>query len=194
MWKDVLFAYQAIADADLAQTQLDAWDGSNGEGWVPKAWYREWISDLRHYGTWDTTVHADQPAAAAFVKDGTRRYLGWNPSLTAMTVHFSNGQELAVPAGRIAFGEGEPSTGISSHTAVSPVLARLHGNELLISLSKASEVRLTTFDLEGRILETRSLGQQSAGTHAFKLSESRGVRILRVQAGAEHQTLRTASF
>lgn len=194
MWRDVLFAYQAIANADSAQTDFDAWDGSNGEGWIPKAWYRQWISDLRHYGAWDTTVHADQPAAMAFVKNGTRRYFGWNPGPAATTVHFSDGQELAVPAGQIAFGFGEPTTGISCHPAGSPVFAHLHGNELLISLTEAGEVRLTAFDLEGRILEIRNLGRQSAGTHAFKLSESRGMRILRIQAGTERQTLQAAFF
>ncbi|MEE3921784.1 hypothetical protein V2I01_36495 [Micromonospora sp. BRA006-A] len=50
----------------------------------------------------DTTVTANHPLAKVFVKNGVRTYVASNITARPLTVTFSNGTTLAVPAGKTA--------------------------------------------------------------------------------------------
>ncbi len=53
-------------------------------------------------GDLDWTIKADIPTARVYVKDGNKTYTAFNPTDNAITVTFSDGYKLAVPARRLA--------------------------------------------------------------------------------------------
>ena len=108
-WPEVMFAYQAIGDAQGAWTAFSAWNGQNAEGGTPVAWYRQWLALLRDRGGLDTTVLADHPAALALLQNGHRSYVAWNPGRSEISVRFTDGAVVAVPAGKVVLQEGSPT-------------------------------------------------------------------------------------
>jgi endoglucanase Acf2 len=109
-WPEVMFAYQAIGDPQGAWSAFSAWDGTNAEGGTPVAWYRQWLALLRDRGGLDTTVRADHPAAMALIQGGHRCYVAWNPGTSAMSVNFSDGRVVSVPAGKVVLQDGSATS------------------------------------------------------------------------------------
>jgi len=85
-----------------------------------------------------------------------------------------------------------PPSGISSLAAQS--FARIAAGKLQFSLAEATDVHLQILSLDGRVLEQRSLGNLSAGSHTVTLSKQSGMNLLRIKAGKETQTLRLMPF
>lgn len=85
-------------------------------------------------------------------------------------------------------------TGISSHaSSLTSPLASLRAGKLELSLTSAAAVRIQVLDLNGRVLERQDL-TLAAGTHAVALSKGQGLRLVRIQAGDQSQTLRLPSL
>ncbi|MCI0386990.1 glycosyl hydrolase [Streptomyces sp. CNQ085] len=106
-WRDILWEFQALADPAKGRA---AWDAQNG-GYEPEAGESRahtyhWVTTLDAIGAPDTSVTADSPTAAVFTKDGTRTYAAHNHSGSAVTVTFSDGGKLSVPARSTATGTG----------------------------------------------------------------------------------------
>ncbi|WP_231505161.1 glycosyl hydrolase [Cellulomonas sp. URHE0023] len=103
VWKDILWEFQALADAPTALTQFrsqaDSYAIEEGES---RAHTFYWLKNLAGLGTVDRSVTANTPLHAVFVKNGVRTYQAANPSGSAITVTFSNGVTLAVPARSVA--------------------------------------------------------------------------------------------
>ncbi|WP_034609562.1 glycosyl hydrolase [Cellulomonas sp. URHD0024] len=103
VWQDIIWEYQALADAPTALSQFRAQAGSypveEGES---KAHTFYWLKNLSGLGTVDRSVTANTPLHAVFVKNGVRTYEAANMSASPITVTFSNGVTLAVPARSVA--------------------------------------------------------------------------------------------
>ncbi|MFF0308088.1 glycosyl hydrolase [Streptosporangium sp. NPDC004379] len=100
VWQDILWEYLALGDGDTALAKLRAAPGYTPEEGESRAHTFHWIRNLAALGTVDATVVADHPLAKVFSKNGARTYVASNITGTDMTVTFSNGTRLTVPAGR----------------------------------------------------------------------------------------------
>jgi len=116
-WKDVIWSFQALADpaAAISKFGSGAYTPEDGE---TKAHTYHWLHNLNALGRVDLTVTANVPTYAVFNKGGVKTYVAYNASSSALTVNFSDGATLAVPARAEAAG---PGTGGPAPTATSTV-------------------------------------------------------------------------
>ena len=97
-WRDVLWMYLALADADGAARRWGDRNAFTLEFGNSSAAIDHWIRTLRAAGGLDPEVSADSATALALRKGNDRTYLAYNPSGAPLTVRFSDGMTLAVPA------------------------------------------------------------------------------------------------
>ncbi|MEU2970636.1 glycosyl hydrolase [Nocardiopsis alba] len=103
VWRDIHWAHRALSDGDDAlrmfEEQWDTYEPEAG-GSVPHTY--QWVSTLAAFGTVDVSVTADTAHYAVFDKEGERTYTAFNPASEALTVTFSDGTSLEVPARQVA--------------------------------------------------------------------------------------------
>ncbi|WP_315095472.1 glycosyl hydrolase [uncultured Cellulomonas sp.] len=103
VWQDIIWEFQALADAPTALSQFRSQAGSyTVEEGESKAHTFYWLKSLAGLGTVDRSVTANTPLHAVFVKNGVRTYQAANMSGSAITATFSNGVTLNVPARSVA--------------------------------------------------------------------------------------------
>ncbi|WP_418277449.1 glycosyl hydrolase [Isoptericola jiangsuensis] len=110
VWQDIAWNHLALGDAPRA---LQAWEGTSftPEEGETRAHTYHWIANLAELGTVASDVRADHPLAVAFDGDG-RTYVASNVTSAPITVTFTDGTEVEVPAGRtVALGAHEWSGG-----------------------------------------------------------------------------------
>ncbi|MEV6019256.1 glycosyl hydrolase [Streptomyces sp. NPDC051997] len=100
IWTDIWYEYLALGDGDAALADFRADSSFTSEEGESKAHTFHWIRNLAALGTVDTSVTADSPLAAVFVKDGKRTYVAANVTAETATVHFSDGTTVSTPAGK----------------------------------------------------------------------------------------------
>jgi endoglucanase Acf2 len=100
VWQDILWQFQALGNGDAALANFRANSGFTSEEGESKAHTFHWIRNLAALGTVDASVSANHPLSATFVKNGARTYVASNISGSPITVTFSTGTTLSVPAGR----------------------------------------------------------------------------------------------
>ena len=61
-----------------------------------------WIGNLQTLGHVDRNVTADHPTGMVFSRGGQRTYVAFNMTDRPLTVQFSDGAALSVPAGQAA--------------------------------------------------------------------------------------------
>ncbi|MFC0713275.1 glycosyl hydrolase [Cellulomonas biazotea] len=112
VWQDIIWEFQALADAPTAlsqfRSQANTYTVEEGES---RAHTFYWLKNLSGLGTVDRSVTANTPLHAVFVKNGVRTYQAANMSGSAITVTFSNGVTLAVPARSVASSTGGTTGG-----------------------------------------------------------------------------------
>lgn len=111
VWKDILWEFQALADAPTAlaqfRSQASSYAVEEGES---RAHTFYWLKNLAGLGTVDRSVTANSPLHAVFVKNGVRTYQAANMGSSAITVRFSDGKTLSVPARSVASSTGGGGT------------------------------------------------------------------------------------
>ena len=106
VWAGLDWSALALGNPAKASTLLDTYfDAYSSEEGETKAVTYHWIHSLNVLGTPDASVTASLPTAAAFIKGGVRTYTAYNPTQAALTVTFSTGKTLAVPARSMASGK-----------------------------------------------------------------------------------------
>jgi endoglucanase Acf2 len=101
IWQDVFAKYLALADPAAALAAWNRWGAVElGESRTHTLHY---LLSLAEMGAPDTSVTADTTLYQVFKRpDGKRTYLAFNAGKAATVVRFSDGQQLEVPAGRLA--------------------------------------------------------------------------------------------
>ncbi len=97
-WRDVMWMYLGIADAEQAVALYENdhyFDPEMGGSWASTY---HWLYNLRALGSVDTTVTADAPSYGVFRKGATRTYAAYNPGAAPLHVTFSDGATIDVPA------------------------------------------------------------------------------------------------
>ncbi len=100
IWKDILWQFRALGDPDAALASFHADAGYTPEEGESKAHTFHWLRNLSALGTVDATVTANHPLAKVFAKNGATTYVASNITANALTVTFSDGRTVSVPAGK----------------------------------------------------------------------------------------------
>jgi glycosyl hydrolase family 81/F5/8 type C domain-containing protein len=144
LWRDMLWQYLALGDPDSALAKFRANSSYTSEEGESKAHTFHWIRNLAALGQVDPAVTANHPLATVFTKNGARTYVASNITNTALTVTFSDGRTLSVPAGKtVASGantwSGGNATGGGPVTTPTPTpTATACGTGPLLSQGKAA--------------------------------------------------------
>lgn len=123
-WFEVTMTALALADGDAALTELNQHladpasgypgnypgDYSNQEFGASEAHTYYWVHTFAILGNPLDTITANIPTYAVFSKNGLKTYTAYNPGSTTTTVCFSDGATLSVPAGQVAYGNGNGPT------------------------------------------------------------------------------------
>ncbi len=98
-WEDLIYMYRAISNPAEAKSFWNARGSAlSAEAGNSKAFAYHWIYNLDAIGVQDRTVTANTPLYAVFVKNGVRTYTAYNAGSSAITVTFSDGKTMSVPA------------------------------------------------------------------------------------------------
>jgi endoglucanase Acf2 len=102
LWHDVMWKYLAFIDPETAIDLYDSYPGRSLKFGISDAQTYYWLHSMNALGTVRSDISADDPLAAAFEKDGLVTYVAHNYSDQSVTVNFSTGYALDVPAGTMA--------------------------------------------------------------------------------------------
>ncbi len=98
VWRDIHMSVQALYNSTAAIAQFNANQNYAPEAGDSPAHTYYWIHNIDAMGEVDTTVTASVPSYAVFTKNGNRTYTAYNYSASPITVTFSDGKTLNVPA------------------------------------------------------------------------------------------------
>lgn len=102
LWHDVFWSFLALKDPKKAIQLYDGYPDRILKFGVSDAQTYHWLHGMNALGTLRTDLTADYPIALAFEKEGVITYVSHNYSSEPIIVTFSDGFELAVPAGEMA--------------------------------------------------------------------------------------------
>ncbi|MEU1843029.1 glycosyl hydrolase [Micromonospora sediminicola] len=100
VWQDIIWEFLALGDGEQALRNFRANSTFASEEGESKAHTFHWIRNLAALGTVDTSVTANHPLAKVFRTGTERTYVASNITAAPLTVTFSDGTTLAVPAGK----------------------------------------------------------------------------------------------
>jgi len=99
LWHDVYWEYLAFHNPEKAIQLYDSYPNRDLKFGISDAQTYHWLHAMNALGIVDTTIYANYPIAAAFVKDTLKTYVAYNYDTSKITVEFSDGYQLEV-AGR----------------------------------------------------------------------------------------------
>lgn len=102
LWHDVMWKYLAFIDPRAAISLYDSYPDRSLKFGISDAQTYYWLHAMDALGTVRADLTADHPLAAAFLDDGTTTYVAHNYGSQAITVTYSDGATLLVPAGQMA--------------------------------------------------------------------------------------------
>jgi len=102
LWHDVMWKYCAFTNPAEAIGLYNSYPNRNLKFGISDAQTYHWLHSMNALGRVDATVTADYPVAAVFVKDNRKAYVAHNYGNSTLTVTFSDGYKLEVPARRMA--------------------------------------------------------------------------------------------
>jgi endo-1,3(4)-beta-glucanase len=114
LWHDVYWKYLSFINPQAAIDLYDAYPDRELKFGVSDAQTYHWLHAMNALGKVDTTITSDNPVAAVFNKDGEITYVGQNYSNSPITITFSDGFTLNVPANQMATNRDAAVTGVIS--------------------------------------------------------------------------------
>jgi endoglucanase Acf2 len=102
LWHDVMWEYLAFIDPEKAIELYDSYPERNLKFGISDAQTYYWLHAMNVLGGVNANVTANHPIAAVFEKDGKRTYTAHNYSNEPVSVTFSDGFVLEVPANSMA--------------------------------------------------------------------------------------------
>jgi endo-1,3(4)-beta-glucanase len=98
LWHDVMWEYLAFIDPAQAITLYNSNPNRSLKFGISDAQTYHWLHAMNALGRVDANITANYPIAAAFILNGEVTYVAHNYSDAAITVTFSTGYQLVVPA------------------------------------------------------------------------------------------------
>ncbi|UPV72908.1 glycosyl hydrolase [Halorussus limi] len=116
-WQDIMWNYRAFSDVSDAKSMFQSAKGSyTPEAGETKAHTYHWIYNIDAMGNPDPSVTADYPLAYAFDDGSETTYVAYNGENSSITVTFSDGTALSVPANSMESSTGGDGGGSSDET------------------------------------------------------------------------------
>lgn len=101
LWHDTYWKYLSFIDPQAAIDLYDAYPDRSIKFGISDAQTYHWLHAMNALGTVNTNITADYPIAASFTDDGMITYVAHNYSNNPITVAFSDGYTLDVPANQM---------------------------------------------------------------------------------------------
>ncbi|RXP44327.1 carbohydrate-binding protein [Lutibacter sp. HS1-25] len=114
LWHDTFWKYLSLLDSEKAIELYNSYPNRILKFGVSDAQTYHWIHAMNAMGKVKATVTANYPIAAAFEKNGETTYVAHNYSNSAITVTFSDGYTLNVPARQMKTSKDVAVTGVIS--------------------------------------------------------------------------------
>ncbi len=102
LWHDTYWKFQSFIDPQEAIKLYDSYPDRNLKFGISDAQTYYWLHSMNALGKIDASITANHPIAAAFNKNGDITYVGQNYSDSQITITFSDGATLDVPAKKMA--------------------------------------------------------------------------------------------
>ncbi|MDA3823496.1 MAG: glycosyl hydrolase [Bacteroidales bacterium] len=114
LWHDVMWEYLSFIDPQAAIDLYNSNPDRSLKFGISDAQTYHWLHAMNALGKVSSVITADYPIAAAFNKNDTITYVAHNYSSGPITVTFSDGFKLQVPAGEMATSKDIDATGVIS--------------------------------------------------------------------------------
>ncbi|MCB9322856.1 MAG: carbohydrate-binding protein [Lewinellaceae bacterium] len=114
LWHDVMWKYLSFINPELAIQLYDSYPDRSLKFGISDAQTYHWLHSMNVLGNVDTSVTADSPLGVAFNNDGEIIYTAHNYSDQPVSVTFSDGYVLEVPAESMATSKDIALSGILS--------------------------------------------------------------------------------
>jgi endo-1,3(4)-beta-glucanase len=102
LWHDVMWKYLSFIDPEFAIELYDSYPDRSLKFGISDAQTYHWLHAMNVLGNVDTTITADNPLGAAFNNEGEIIYVAHNYQNDPVSVTFSDGYVLEVPANTLA--------------------------------------------------------------------------------------------
>ncbi|MCA0931863.1 carbohydrate-binding protein [Lutimonas saemankumensis] len=102
LWHDTYWKYLSLIDPQSALDLYESYPERNLKFGISDAQTYHWLHAMKALGTVDPSVTANYPVAVAFKENGQMTYAAHNYSDSDLTVSFSDGFKLQVPANSMA--------------------------------------------------------------------------------------------
>ena len=114
LWHDTYWKYLSLTDAQSAIDLYNSNPNRSIKFGISDAQTYHWLHSMNALGNIDASITADNPISAAFTNNGEYTYVSHNYSDVAITVTFSDGFTLDVPANQMATSRDINATGVLS--------------------------------------------------------------------------------
>jgi len=111
LWHDMMWEYLAFIDPAKAIEMYNSYPNREIKFGISEAQTYHWLHAMNALGRVDASITANYPIAAAFRLNDQINYVAQNYSTSPLTVTFSTGYQLVVPAGKLATSRDGSYTG-----------------------------------------------------------------------------------
>lgn len=98
LWLDIYWSFLAMADPQTALALYTDYPNYPVKGGTSDAFTYHWLHTLNGAGVVNSSITADYPIAVVFEKAGDKTYVAHNYTATEITVTYSDGFSMKVPA------------------------------------------------------------------------------------------------
>jgi len=144
LWHDIMWEYLAFIDPPKAIEMYNSYPNREIKFGISDAQTYHWLHAMNALGRVDASITANNPIATAFTQNGLTTYVAQNYSNAPITVAFSTGYELVVPAGKMVTSKDGRYTGTIS--ASFPQAALGGSVNLNVNLLGASPTKVEFMD------------------------------------------------
>lgn len=137
-WIDIHMGVKAMYDPLGAITTFNNNKSYTVERGETKAHTYHWIHNMNALGLVDPTTTANTHSYAVFNKNGKRTYVAYNPIGEPITVTFSDGKQLIVPAHSLAHSTGAPTPPPSPTGPVGDFIQKIVPDTLTVQFTPTS--------------------------------------------------------
>ena len=171
LWHDVMWEYLSFIDPPAAIEMYNSYPERSLKYGISDAQTYHWLHSMNVLGNVDSSYTADYPIAATFKKNGEIIYTAHNYNNIPITVTFSDGYMLEVPAHKMATSKDIALTGILSSNFPQ---AFANGTvELSVEVDGGTSTKIEFFDGEELLGEVTmepyifSATSLNVGVHGF---------------------------
>ncbi len=111
LWHDIMWEYLAFIDPSRAIDMYNSYPNREIKFGISDAQTYHWLHAMNALGRVDATITANYPIAAAFRLNGKINYVAQNYSNAPITITFSTGYQLVVPARKMVTSRDGSYTG-----------------------------------------------------------------------------------